>query len=113
MTTPPSPSSASRPLPAALSEKIDALETACLHMGARAGSIAFRDDVAAARASLDAALRGMLDDAERLREELAHAFLAGVEHVGGARGVSPEDALVAIEYAARAARPEASADEAQ
>ena len=77
------------------------------------GILNLEEKLLAARASLDAALRGMLDDAERLREELAHAFLAGVEHVGGARGVSPEDALVAIEYAARAARPEASADEAQ
>ena len=75
MTTPPSPSSASRPLPAALSEitaLLDEYQDWCISFGRACGantpiSKPINDaHVDAARASLVAALRGMLDDAERL-----------------------------------------------
>jgi hypothetical protein len=67
---------ASRPLPAALSEKIEdfwrashleGFEDATPTSTAREAA---EDRRRAARASLDAALRGMLDDAERLRGKL-------------------------------------------
>ena len=130
MTTPPSPSSASRPLPAALSEKIDACIDA---RGAwahavrdtmdGAGTLADEDEAEsayyAARASLDAALRGMLDDAEDNRNAQSLALIAVMEHHGN-RALEMSVALLecAAELrwqlherrAARAARPEASAD---
>ena len=148
MTTPPSPSSASRPLPAALSEKIDALmelghdyaetmaEEATLRErhfhGAPPEAKRATDDAldafVAARASLDAALRGMLDE----RDALARMLETATVRLGILRDRmaacdddrGPDDdwndrhglSLVEIsgwieeQSAARAARPEASAD---